>query len=95
MSVHPLRLIFPFIFSQAGLHPSLCNETILSSTETNTANTQVLDFGVRIVKLILEYSLRSHDVMHLPSGSDTMKVIGFDWNKFFLSADTIISTLTQ
>ena len=43
----------------------------------------VKDLGTRIVKLVLECSLRSHDpahMMHLPSGSDTMKAIEFDWH---------------
>ena len=33
--------------------------------ETNTTNTRVLikDFGTQIVKLVLEYSLKSHDLI--------------------------------
>ena len=58
-------------------------------------NTQVLikDFDNRIVKLVHEYSLRSHDpahMMHLPSGSDTMKAIDFDWHNFLLGTLTSV-----
>ena len=56
---------------------------MFTRAETNTANIQTLvtDFSTQIVKLVLEYSLRSHDpahMMHFPSGSDTMKAIEFD-----------------
>ena len=64
--------------------------------KTNTANTQVLvkDFGTWIVKLVLEYSLRSHDpahMMHLSSESDTMKAAEFDWHNFL--SGTLTSVL--
>ena len=48
---------------------------------------------VKLVKLVLEYSLRSHDpahMMHLPSGSDTMKAIEFDWHSFLLGTLTSV-----
>ena len=55
--------------------------------ETNTSNTQVLvkDFGTQIVKLVYEYLLRSHDLVHLPSASDTMKAIEFYWRNTNIS----------
>ena len=58
-------------------------------------NTQVLvkDFGTRIVKLILKYSLRLHDpahMMYLQSGSDAMKAIEFDWHNFLLGTLTSV-----
>ena len=66
---------------------------IFTRAKTNTANTQVLvkGFGNQIVKLVLEYSLRSHDqahMMHLPSGSDTMKAIEINWHNFLLGTLT-------
>ena len=40
---------------------------VVSRAETNTANTRVFikDFGTWIVKLVLEYTLRSHDQAHI------------------------------
>ena len=55
---------------------------------------QVLKYALRILvlKLILEYSLRSRDLAHvLPSGSGTMKAIEFDWNN--LLSGTLTSVL--
>ena len=52
------------------------------------------DFGTCIVKLVLEYSLRSHDpahMMHVSSGSGTMKAIAFDWHNFL--SGTLASVL--
>ena len=48
--------------------------------DTNSANTRVLvkDFGIRIAKLVLEYSLRSHNPAHmmfLAPVSDTISII--------------------
>ena len=72
---------------------------ILSMAETNTTNTRVLvkDFGTRIVKLVLEYSLRSHEpahMVHFPSGSDTMKAIEFDWHNFLSGTYVTVSGKT-
>ena len=51
------------------------------------------NFGTQIVKLLLMYSLRLRDpayMVHLPSGSDTMKAIEFDWKH-----SNIVFTITR
>ena len=72
---------------------------VLTRAETNTNIRRVLvkDFGTRIAKLVLEYSLRSRDpahMMYLPSGSDAIKAVEFDWHNYFVR-ETNISTLIQ
>ena len=70
---------------------------VLTRAETNTNTRLVLakDFGTRIVKLLLEYSLRSHDPAHIMYLSSGMKaIIEFDWHNFFVR-DTNISTFIQ
>ena len=54
-----------------------------AETNTNTRRVLVKDFGIQIIKLVLEYLLRSRDsahMMYLSSGSYPMKTVEFDWH---------------
>ena len=63
-----------------------------SRAETNTANTQILvkDFGNRIVKLVLEYSLRSHEPAHIMFLSKVSDTVSFCLHNFLSEALTSV-----